>query len=155
MRGLTMFLLLATVACSPSVPQDEVVPVEATDASMNDAIAEAKATVGEFIEALEGGAPGDDGFSVKVEVDDGESIEFFWLSDVTYADGVFSGKIDNDPQFVSNIEKGQDYSVPQGEIADWMFFRDGVAVGNRTVRALFPHMPEEEVAALRELFGWD
>jgi uncharacterized protein YegJ (DUF2314 family) len=150
-----MWLLLAFVlACSPG-PSDKVVGVEADDELMTKAIAEARATVDEFIGALEGQDPGDESFTVKVPVRDGDEVEHFWLSNVSYADGEFTGAIDNDPQFVSNVRVGQQYSVAKEGISDWMYFHDGVAIGNRTLRAMFPRMPEEEVAALEEMLGWD
>jgi uncharacterized protein YegJ (DUF2314 family) len=155
MRHIPLLLVCLCVACSPGGETDEVIAVHAKDAAMNSAIDEARATVGEFIEALEGQAPEDDFFAVKAPIEDGDQVEHFWLTDVSYADGMFTGRIDNTPQWVSNVAEGDMYDIAQTEISDWMYFHDGVAIGNRTLVVLFPQMPEEEVAAVKQMLGWE
>ena len=46
------------------------------------------------------------------------------------------------------------HAIAETEISDWMFFRDGVAIGNRTLVVLFDQMPEEEVASVKQMLGW-
>ena len=148
-------VLAALMACSPSATNDSVVHVDTDDEAMNAAIAEARATVQEFVQALTEQAPGDTYFAIKVPIHDGVETEHFWLTEVAYSDGTFTGIIDNTPELVSNVKEGQPYEIAETEISDWVFFRDGVAIGNRTVRVLFLQMPDEDVAALKEMFGWN
>ena len=156
MRPISLLLVCLFVACSPGeIAEDEVIAVEAEDAAMNAAIDEARATVGEFIAALEAQAPEDMHCAVKAPIEDGEHVEHFWLTGVSYADGVFTGRIDNTPRWVSNVAEGDLYIIAQTDISDWMYFHDGVAIGNRTLVVLFPPMPDEEVAAVPEMLGWE
>ena len=125
-----------------------------SDTSMNNAIKEARSTVDDFVQALRGESPGTSSHSVKVAVKDGENVEHFWLVDVKYDGQKFTGKIDNSPQIVKNITEGQVYDVAKGDIADWMYVKDGVAVGNRTLKAMFPRMKPEEVIEIKKSLGW-
>jgi uncharacterized protein YegJ (DUF2314 family) len=156
MRRISLLAVCLFVACSPGdLSEDEVIAVGAEDAAMNAAIEEARATVGEFIEALQAQSPEDMHFAVKAPIEDGDQVEHFWLTDVTYLDGVFTGRIDNTPQWVTNVAEGDLHEIRETDISDWMYFHDGVAVGNRTLVVLFDQMPEEEVARVKQMLGWE
>jgi len=135
---------------SPST--DPVIGVDAEDEDMNAAIERARATVDSFIARLQNPQPSDDGFSVKMTVEDGDEVEHFWVGDITYTDGSFAGTIGNDPQWVRNVRLGQAVQVKPEDITDWMFLDDGRLVGNFTLRVLLERMPEEQAKALREHF---
>jgi uncharacterized protein YegJ (DUF2314 family) len=98
-------------------------------------------------------APAGSTHAVKVPIKDGEQTEHFWLSDVTFQNGEFTGTIDNDPGTVGNVKIGQKWTVKKDEISDWMFMRDGKMHGNYTMRPLLKAMPEEEAAKLRSLLA--
>ena len=132
--------------------EDPVIEVEADDIEMNAAIAQARSTVDEFVERLENPKPTDEGFSVKKKIEDGDNVEHFWLSDVSYADGIFTGAIGNDPQSVRNVEFGQEVSVALSEITDWMYLDDGKMVCNFTLQVLLKRIPKEQAEAIREQF---
>jgi uncharacterized protein YegJ (DUF2314 family) len=134
---------------------DPVIEVEADDKEMNAAIAHARSTVGEFVKRLANPGPADDGFSVKKMIEDGQEVEHFWLTGVSYSEGEFTGKIGNDPQSVGNVKFGQKVSVAETEITDWMYLDDGKMIGNFTLRVLFGRMPKEEAEALRKQFKMD
>ena len=131
---------------------DPVIGVEADDKEMNAAIVQAQSTVAEFVERLKNPGPKDDGFSVKKMVQDGEEVEHFWLTDISHANGIFTGSIGNDPQSVRTVKFGQKVSVAETEITDWMYLDDGKMVGNFTLRVLLQRMPKEQADAIRTQF---
>lgn len=139
----------------PQPPTPGIVKeVPRSDTEMDDAIKEARSTVDDFIKALRGDIPGTSGHSVKAAIKDGEKVEHFWLVDVKFDGQKFTGKIDNAPQTVKNVTEGQTYDVAKGDISDWMYVKDNVAVGNRTLKAMFSKMMPEEVAEVKKSLGW-
>ena len=118
---------------------------------MDAAIARAQAEVDEFIVELKGGN-GED-CAVKAPIEDDGEVEHFWLTDVVYADGKFTGRIGNDPGMVDNVSFGQAWTIAEDEISDWMFMRDGKMHGNYTMRPLLATLPEEQAAEFRAMFA--
>lgn len=165
---VTMLTLVVVGGCSkkkdqaanqpgppPQSPSSGIVKeVPKSDTEMEDAIKEARSTVDDFLKALRGEIPGTSGHSVKAAVKDGEKVEHLWLVDVKFDGQKFTGKIDNAPQTVKNVTEGQAYNVAKGDISDWMYVKDDVAVGNRTLKAMFPKMKPEEVAEVKKTLGW-
>lgn len=131
---------------------DPVYGVAADDKEMNTAIAEARSTVADFVARLQDPKSTDEGFSVKKMITDGDKVEHFWLDDISYSNGYFSGYIGNDPQSVSSIKFGQEVSVAETEITDWMYLDNGKMVGNFTLRVLLKRMPKEEADRIRAQF---
>jgi uncharacterized protein YegJ (DUF2314 family) len=91
--------------------------------------------------------------SVKAPITDGIHVEHVWLADVRYADGVFTGTIDNDPQRVKMRRAGDVVSVKKEEISDYMYEKDGKIRGNYTLRALIDRLPPEEAEQYRGMLG--
>src|SRR6185295_9994599 len=86
---------------------DPIVHFKAGDSKMNTAISKARATADRFIKALNAPQPNQTGFSIKKEFPTKHGTgEHIWLSDVTYANGVFSSLVDNDPEDVANLKAG-------------------------------------------------
>ena len=74
-------------------------------------------------------------------ISDGEEVEHLWLTDVSYSDGKFTGILNEDPQSVRNVIFGQEVTVEETEILDWMYLDDGKLVGNYTLRVFLKRMP--------------
>ena len=119
------------------------------EAEMDAAIERAISEVDDFIEVLEGGK--DSGYAVKVPVEDNGQTEHFWLTDLTFANGQFTGTINNDPGIVTNVAFGDTVKLGKTEISDWMFMRNGKMHGNYTMRPLLATLPEEEAEAYRSM----
>jgi uncharacterized protein YegJ (DUF2314 family) len=115
---------------------------------MDAAIARARAEVDHFITALEENR-GED-HAVKAPVIDAGQTEHFWITDVTYKDGVFTGMIGNDPGTVSNVKFGDQWSVKRDEISDWMYMQEEKIHGGYTIDPLLGTMPAEEAEAMRQ-----
>lgn len=137
-------------ACGPRDPST-LVRGGYDEREMEAAIERARLEIPDFLSALAQNHGTD--FSVKVPIEDGEHTEHFWLTNVSYSEGVFTGKIGNDPGLVSNVKYGQAWTVKASEISDWMFFRDDKIHGNHTLRPLLKTMPKEEADMWRSLLA--
>jgi len=116
----------------------DTVYVKSSDSKMDDAIRQARATVGEFITALQAPKSGERGFAIKKPfLVQGTTHEHIWLSNVTYDGKVFHGRVDNEPVDAKNVKLGDKATVGPEELSDWMFARDGKLVGGQTIRALY------------------
>ena len=131
--------------------QDKVVIVPSEDAAMEAAIAKARAGLPDFWKAFANPASGTERYSIKVAIRDGDQTEHFWTSDVERQGDKIFATIANEPQMVGNVAEGQRIEVPEADISDWMFRRNGKIVGNETMRVLLNYMPAEEAAQYREM----
>jgi len=109
---------------------------------MEDAMAEARKHLDHFIEAITEGDPEE--YSIKVRIDDGEEVEYFWTADVKYADENFSAIIANDPGMVTNVKIGDPVTVSRDEVADWLYLDGDLMHGNYTLRVMLPGMETGE-----------
>jgi uncharacterized protein YegJ (DUF2314 family) len=150
MRAL--LLLACLVAAMLALRADDpVIGVDADDAQMNAAIAHAKATLPSFLKIFQ--ANGADSYSIKVPITDKGQTEYFWLSDISYAGGKFTGTIDNDPELVHNVKLGQKMTVESSQVADWLYMKGDKMYGNFTVRVLLPKMSPEDRAKIQALMA--
>lgn len=153
MKPLALLPLLAAmfaiVGCS-SQPET-LVEGGYDEGEMASATERAISEVDTFIADLETGRS--ETYAVKAPIKDGGETEHFWLTGVTFANGEFTGTINNEPGMVSNVTMGQQYSLGKTEISDWMFMRDGKMHGNYTMRPLLATMQEEEAAMYRQMFA--
>jgi uncharacterized protein YegJ (DUF2314 family) len=116
--------------------QPTVVQVSDDDNAMNRAMDEARATVDQFVTALNAPQPTQKSFSVKLLVTDGQHSEHMWVPPVRYEQGKFFGQLNNVPDLVHGVKLGDEVSVPTNEISDWMFVDEGRLVGGCTIRVL-------------------
>jgi uncharacterized protein YegJ (DUF2314 family) len=148
---LLLLLLLILSGCSTNDAPDTLIEGGYDEEEMEAAIARARSEVDSFITEMSKGTGTD--FSVKVAIEDKDETEHFWLKDIVYRKGKFEGVIDNDPGMVSNVKRGQKWSVKKSEISDWLFMRDGKMHGNYTLRPLLKTMPEEKAAKLKSMLA--
>lgn len=151
-RSWLAVALLAFVlcACGRSKPET-LVDGGYDEKEMDAAIAQARNEIDGFVANLQKGA--DQNYAVKAAITDNGKTEHFWLVDVKFADGKFSGKIGNDPGIVTNVKAGQDWSVAKAEVSDWMFMRGGKIHGNYTMRPLLKTLPPQEAEKMRSMLA--
>lgn len=146
----SLLLAVAVVAlafgCSKK-PETLVTQDSYDEKAMDAAIARAQAEVDAFVKVVEAGEG--QSIAVKAPIKDANGTEFFWLTGVTYADGTFSGKIGNEPGMVQKVKFGQSWKIKKGEIADWMYHKDGRIYGGYTIDPLLHTMAEDEAAVMR------
>lgn len=131
--------------------QDKVIAVPGSDPEMNAAIAEARRTLDDFWDAVVAQRDGEEGYALKVLIEDSNGVEHFWLTQIERDGEQIAGTIDNDPNTVRNIRRGERYEFGEADISDWMFMRNGKIVGNRTLRPLLKRMPAELAEQYRQL----
>lgn len=153
MMGICMAAVMM-LGCSKKVtveaanpPKPDTLTSSYDEAAMDKAIATARGRVDEFLKVLE--EKGADSFSVKAPIRDGDETEHFWIVDVSYKNGVFSGEIGNDPGIVRNVKLGQTWEIKKEEISDWMYTKGDLIHGGFTIDPLLGSFPKEEADALR------
>lgn len=147
---LTAAMLLPGIGCADQKP-DTLVESGYDEQEMEKAIARARSEVDNFIAELN--KPTGHSHAVKAPIEDGDVVEHFWIADVTFKDGVFHGKINNDPGLVKNVKIGQAWKVKKEGISDWMFMREDKMHGNYTMRPLLKTLPKEEAEQLRAILA--
>ena len=123
-------------------PKPYEVPNE--HAAMQKAVAKARKTVGEFVNALQHPTPGETDFEVKKPFVQKGDVEHIWLSEVTFVGGHFQGKVDNEPAKILGLKPGQVVSVNPDEISDWVYIKNGKLVGGYTIRAHYNELTPEQ-----------
>lgn len=149
MRLIVSTALLAAMfsGCGNAGPVDRVTYIKDDDPKMNAAMEKARSTVQTFITALKAPKAGQTGFAIKKRFKDGDKGEHMWVSPVIFDGANFKGKINNDPQIVTNVKNGQAVTIAPDEISDWMFIDGRKLVGGETLRVLRDTLPVEERAA--------
>lgn len=156
--ALSLVLAFAPVAAgaqSSNQGGDKVVSVAGDDPDMAAAIAQARASLDEFLTLSEAPPPGTADFKLKVEITDGDATEHFWITPFHQTATGFAGILANEPQSVHNVVAGQDIEFTRDDISDWGYTRDGHQVGSFTVCVLFKQMSKEDVDYYRDNYGFD
>ncbi len=91
-------------------------------------------------------------FAVKVPIQDGNKIEHFWLREVRIIGDNFIGKIDNQPEYVTNVVLNQAVSINKKDISDWYYIKNKIMYGNYTLRVLWKDLSEKERNELSKQF---
>lgn len=148
--------ILAWPGCSRTKQGDNYTSVSADDQAMNEAIAKAKATSGDFVKALHEQREGTTDFYVKKPYptpDGGE--EHMWIEVSGETNGVITGIISNDAEDTRVVKFGQQVSVKIDEISDWKYTDGRKLVGGYTVRVLLDRMPPKEREQLLKEGGFE
>jgi len=145
---LAAFLLVMVTACSKG---DKTIGVAEKDPEMTAAISKARETLPQFWQVFDKRAHGESGFSLKVRITDTKGTEHFWATDIDRREGKLMGNINNDPDIVSSVRLGDRIVIPETDITDWLYMRDGKMVGNYTLKPLLKQMPPAEVERLKRI----
>ncbi|EGW8294460.1 YegJ family protein [Escherichia coli] len=144
---LLMLSLLFFTTAGFSEVSDTLVTGGYDKQAMSDAIKHARKETDKFIEVMN--KKDADTFAVKAPITDHGRTEHFWLTDVTYSNGMFIGVISNDPGIVTNVEYGQEWKIKKEDISDWMYTRGDKIYGGYTIDPLLVTYPKEEADGLR------
>lgn len=144
---LLMLSLLFFTTAGFSEVSDTLVTGSYDKQAMSDAIKHARKETDKFIEVMN--KKDADTFAVKAPITDHGRTEHFWLTDVTYSNGMFIGVISNDPGIVTNVEYGQEWKIKKEDISDWMYTRGDKIYGRYTIDPLLVTYPKEEADELR------
>ncbi len=147
-----MIALLSTLAgCANQT--DTVIQVKDDDPEMIAAIAKARASLPQFWQVFDNPANGESNFSLKVKITDSKGTEHFWATDIERKDGKIQGTINNDPNIVASVKLGDRIPIPQADISDWLYMKNGKMVGNETLKPLLKTLPPAEAETLRGMLA--
>jgi uncharacterized protein YegJ (DUF2314 family) len=132
--------LVAVAGCTQSMVEWEK-EYEATR-RQNEAIAlqraaeQARATLDEFLVKAKQPPAGTKAYALKVGIREDRGTEYFWIDEFTWSDGVFTGRINDEPRLVKGVAAGQMHRFKRSDIVDWMYIdeKSGRTVGNFTAR---------------------
>lgn len=155
---LSLILVSAPIAAgaqNSSQGDDKVVNVARDDPDMTAAIAQARASLDEFLSLSEAPPAGTTDYKLKVEVKNGDTSEHFWIIPFHKTANGFVGTLANEPQAVHNVTAGQELEFTRDDISDWGYTRNGRQVGSFTVCVLFKTISKEEADYYRQNYGFD
>ena len=134
---------------------DSVQMVKSDDPELLRAFAKARQTLDEFLARLAAKDPAVAMPALKVRIQDGDAVEYFWVTSPSVSGQVYSGTIDNDPETVRNVHNGEVISFPKSQIYDWTYHDpDGrKTFGNFTACALLTHEPPASAAEFKKTYG--
>lgn len=136
-----------------SAQDTAVVPVDPDDPRLVQATQQARRTLKTFLTHLASPAPDMSGFAVKGAFLEGSTVEAIWVSDVSYANGVFTGRLSNDPQELRRLHYGDRVQIKEREILDWMIVKGHKLLGGFTIRAMRDLLDAKGRAAFDESLG--
>ena len=113
-----------------------IIDVADDDSRMAGAVAEARRRWPEFVSAFRQVHAPDAPFIIKAEFKEGDKAEFMWVSVTAIEGDTIRGVLENDPYELSNVTKGQEVNVPLSILNDWMYSKDGKAVGGFTLEVI-------------------
>ncbi|MBM2709819.1 YegJ family protein [Mesorhizobium caraganae] len=153
---LSLMLALAPIpAGAQSQGDDKVVNVARDDPDMAAAIAQARASLDQFLALSDAPPAGTADYKLKVAVKDGDTSEHFWIIPFHKTATGFAGTLANEPQAVHNVTAGQELEFTRDDISDWGYTRNGRQVGSFTVCVLFKTISKEEADYYRENYGFN
>lgn len=147
-------LCLFGAIAQPSLARDKTINFKTGDPEMAAPIDKARATLPAFWVSYENPTEGVNGHSLKVAITEpgNPSTEHFWLIDIKKRpDGRFSGIINNDPNYIRSVQRGQRYVFSEDMISDWLFLRNGKMVGIYTMRPMLKRMPKAQADRYRAM----
>ena len=150
MRLIAVAILALLPALAAAQPKaDQITRVRSDDAEMNQAIAQAQASLDDFLALARNPPSGADTFKLKVKFSDAHGAEHMWVIPFQQNGKGFSGVLANEPQTVRNVQSGQTVRFARADISDWGYQRDGKQYGSFTVCVMLKHMSPDQAAAYR------
>ena len=143
-RRFILLLCLVACACAPLAAPTPIPTPASADPELDAAIAQARASVSDFIARIASPHPARTFVAVKARFfpPDGAPQDI-WLDEATYADGVFRGSMGDDIPSLK-LFFGDPVTVRPEQILDWMIVEDGKLIGGYTIRLAYQRMTSEE-----------
>jgi len=148
--ALVGVLLTLLTACSK---RDKVVEIGDDDPEMEAAISKARQTLPQFWQAFDQREHGGSNFVLVVRITDKGRIEHFFTTDFERRDGKTMVTISNHPNIVASVKLGDRIEIPEADITDWSYMRDGKYVGMITFKVRFKHMRAADVEQVKKMMA--
>lgn len=113
-----------------------VIDVAEDDPRMQATVEEAKQRWPEFVHAFTHRLPSQQGFNVKARFEDGETVEYMWVSVTGISGDRISGTLGNDPNALTNIKLGDEVTLSPDDVADWLYLDGEEMVGGFSIKVL-------------------
>ncbi len=110
-------------------------PVAFADEEMDAAIALARASLGEFLSALQNPSATQKSFLLKVRFEQDSTVEHIWLADLNLSQLPSSGVVAVETSF-PGLKFMQATTFMPDQISDWMFYDGDEIVGGYTTHIL-------------------
>lgn len=125
------------------------------DPEMQSAYDKARRTLNYFLGVAESPPPDTRGFALKVGVVEQDQTEFFWVYPFERNEEGFSGRINAEPEVVSQVFKGQMIEFERSQIVDWTFEDRATNImhGNYTGCVLLEREAPEHAEQFQDLYG--
>jgi uncharacterized protein YegJ (DUF2314 family) len=153
-RAAQIALLLVAVlgtlltACSK---RDKDVGIGDDDPEIVASIAKARQTLPQIWQVFDKREHDDSNFVLVVRITDKGRIEHFSTTDFERRDGKTMVTISNHPNIVASVKLGDWIEIPEADITDWSYMRDGKYVGMITFKARFKHMRAADVEQVKKM----
>ena len=145
--GASLALL---TACSK---RDKAVIHGDNDPVIAAAISKAQAMLPQFWQVFDKRASGETNFVLMFRITDKGRIEHFQTTDFERRDGKTMVTISHAPKIVASVKLGDRIEIPEADITDWRYMRDGKYVGNVTFKAQFKHMRAADVEQVKKMMA--
>jgi uncharacterized protein YegJ (DUF2314 family) len=140
LRPLWIAFALITITQSTfAMNSDSTVAVRADDPEMAAAIATARQTIGQFVDALTHPKAGQRSFLVKIAFSKGDQVEHLWIADLEFHGPKPTGVIADTPTR-SDLKFMERVEIDISQLSDWMYVENGKLVGGFTTRLLRKRM---------------
>src|SRR5437763_5819213 len=122
-------LLTLLTACAK---RDKVVGIGDDEPEMAAAIARARQTLPQFWQVFDKREHGESNFVLVVRITDKGRIEHFHTTDFERRGGKTMVTISNHPNIVASVKLRDRIEIPETDITDWHYMRDGKYFGMTT-----------------------
>ena len=153
-RKIVLILCLLTFACAPTPAVPSAPATSEIDAELESAIQQARDSLDTFVTKIAASHPNRTYVALKVRfVPPGELPQDIWVDGVTHRDGVFRGIMGDDIPTL-RLEIGEEITIEEEDIVDWMIVEDGKLIGGYTIRLAAQRMSPEERARFLETIDY-
>jgi uncharacterized protein YegJ (DUF2314 family) len=97
-----------------------VVDVRHDDPELDVAIEYSRRLLPQFIKQLQNPPKDAISYAIKARLVQGNQAELLWVDHLTYAQGVFNGKLADSPVVISGLHKGDGVNIPEAQVVDWL-----------------------------------
>jgi uncharacterized protein YegJ (DUF2314 family) len=130
--------------------KDNVIAYHTGDKDMQSAKKTGKSTLPRFRELIAAGTAGT--YTVKFPLTQNGATEHIWLQLTDYRDGRFTGRLANQPVNGTQYSMGQQMTVAEADVEDWMIRGDDRIYGGYTVRVALKDLPKDQADLYRPMF---
>ncbi len=113
-------LVPAGLVAAEGAAQSSKITISSDDPQLIAAQEQAEAEWPEFLRAFKA-RDKNQYFAVKGRILEGDKGEYLWLQVSDIDDKVVHGKLDNDPESLKKVARGQDLHIPIEEVDDWLY----------------------------------